>query len=516
MMKTLPYILLLAMLLPSPLAGAGMDDDALAEADQAPIVPGAAFGIATAVMPETIIFSYMRRMEADVSASQDLKDEISRYRVMALDRKRKLNGTWLGPDDFARRRQAFLQYLQQAEETALQTKPKTVSGRDTTEAELRTQAAAIQPKLALAARVWPDPLIRNFLIGLTGLQTKSNLPQAEAAFQNCCRAAPQIVGFRQALGLTLAQMDRPLDGLQELVHAARLSGNSRYVLELMPAIMEKVPGAQRDRQPYIDADQLIKSSSGRGSSLLAGKTSSSSKTLGVKATWIMPGKDWVSRDLANLPTPPYDRLMFRQALGVPVGKNTLLVEAAVLEGAMEVSVEIEKDVWVQAKARNLSSYSRDSVMPLALLTVPGVEFEPVQAEKETVFEIPLSAELFATNAYIEMGQEIRQVKINIKSMDSGGNFTIEDKLLPGEAAGAIITNDNKFVGFLVGKTDPAVQSGGADRFITLNEIFPLLAKAGKSPSNSSLLLTGKVPQAKNKAVEGNRFLVRVTSAELLK
>ncbi len=89
---------------------------------------------------------------------------------------------------------------------------------------------------------------------------------------------------------------------------------------------------------------------------------------------------------------------------------------------------------------------------------------------------------------------------------------ISAHLLPGEAAGPILTGDNRLVGFLAPRTAVKVHNGGPDKLIRLDRIAQLIKRGQRSSSSSRYLR--KDAKAAPAPVKGNFFIVYATSGEL--
>ncbi len=288
----------------------------------------------------------------------------------------------------------------------------------------------------------------------------------------------------------------------------------------------KVPGDELQRSEYVDAKKLyedrqgiLRSSSSSGSSgLLGGSGSGTSGGSGVwgssssATTYVMPpgGKGWTVQGKLGLPTPPYDRLEFLQAVGVPIGKDSLLVDAAVLKDALEITVQIDEHTLAAAKVKKVGGDRGGP--PLAVLTVSGYEFTPVEGSKSTTLKTPAAAEIYAANAFEEMGQTIREVKLKVRSLGEAQSGKFEQHLLAGECAAPVVTDDGILIGFLAGKTDVGADDGGPNNFYPLRDLLSLIsqsssgtagASSGTGHSSSGLLGGGNNGHSGNSGTSGS-------------
>jgi hypothetical protein len=376
---------------------------------------------------------------------------------------------------------------------------------------------------------WQDPAIRSFLMGLTYMQNTDvdgkhdRMGDASKSFRDCIVIDPQVAGFHQALGEVLSHLSRHLEAVAEFTLALRLAPDSKQAMDRLKTELA-VPGLNITSAEYLQGRQVVKQQetiigSGRDNSgwgrsanswLIPSKSGSAWPAVGLSSgSSSAVGLAPVAKDKLTLPTPPYDRLVFRQALAVPVGKNTLLVDGDGLKdvpphlAVLAVTVLIDDRTLATAKVGRTGG---DKNPPLASLTVPGYEFTPLTTGKTTKFKAPMGARIFAANAYQEMGQTVRELKIKVKALEADGNPKIDEKVLPGEAAAAVVSDDGVLAGFLAGKTDVAAEGGGPNKFYPLKSLLPLIGGGGA--------FTGGVGgDGSAKPAAGKCFLVRVVLGE---
>lgn len=453
---------------------------------------GSGFVLQKAGQPEPIIFMLMRNFAStrDPSVSMDLRQQIERWRMMAHDRKRQSGGNWIGPADFDRARSAFLAYLKEADELfveARKPKPEVTAAGGTSSRYTpvplakpadkkdkdKNDAPAAFAKLRQAAQTWVDPLMRVFLLGAAEYEAKDYY-KAESLFRQCVDQAPRVAIFRQGHGLALMEINRPLDALAEFTQALRLEPNSREALRLVRAAMVKAPGSDARSPVYVAAEKLASQyPEAGGSSSSGGSLSSSSPPTGI--TWLMPGKELhVKSD--TLPTPPFDRLSFRQAVAVPVGTNLLMVDSAAVKDATDILVQIDAKTLVPAEIKRVTSTTRGKPLPpLSLLAVSGYSFTPLKADKSG--SGPGSAVAHGLGFYGEMGSEPRQ--FSVQARQDGGETKVAPGLSAGEAAAPVVTGEGELIGFLAGRTNAAVDNGGPDQLIGVDQLEPLLKQAAR-------------------------------------
>lgn len=465
--------------------------------------------------PEPIIFLFMRNMmSASIDTSVKLREDIERWRVYTHDRKRKVDTNWLTPDDFKRRREQYIKLLREAQASE---KKNTVStgfnsnlNINTPEAEkLKLQARNRQlEKAKFAARVWADPLLRDYLLGLADLQAEGNIPrQAHTLLGNDVAEAPRVAGLRQAYGMTLMRLNLPLEALPQFIQGLQLQPDSRELLDLLKNAMKKTPGADIKKPIFLEAQKLAN----RYKDTATPSGFSSSSTL---PSWVMPGRPWPNREADLLPTPPYDRLVFQQAVAIPVGKKTLLVDAAAVDKAEDVLVQLDAKTLVPGKVKNVSSFGKAAPLPLAIITITDGELTPITGDKDTTFAPNAPVTFYGLNFYEEMGSTVREVKAKIKTIATDGTTKLTSNLVPGEAAGPVIAADGQLVGFLAGKIDAMAEDGGPNKLYTLKEMLPLLDQARKaSPSFSSGSFNSVKRTPSTQPAPAKTFIVHIIASE---
>jgi tetratricopeptide (TPR) repeat protein len=361
-------------------------------------------------------------------------------------------------------------------------------------------------KLEAATRSWADPLIRNFLAAIVQYHQDS-FPQAEALFRKCADDAPLVAAFHQGHGLTLLQMDRASQALVELLCALELQPDSRDLLQDVDRAMKKVPGAEVKNAAYLQAQKVL--------ALYDDADKKAFPSRGI--SWLMPGREWTTRS-ESLPTPAYDRLVFRQALGVAVGKRTLLVDAAAVKDALELYVQIDEQTVAPASMRRISFGSSRVAPVLVPVFVGGYEFTPPTLADDAN-HAPSQGQVvaYALPSYPDFGSTFRKIPGQFGKPAASGTPALTVTLAPGDAAGPVFTADGAtLLGFLAGKIDPAVEGGGADAFWPLAQQGQALKQA-RSPS-SSIDYSG-YSRARRKAqtqpAQGQVFVVHAIFGEKL-
>jgi len=489
-----------------------------ASAVQPPVPPTRKFfSIDAANEPEPVIFMLMRQLNAQgTSGVLDVRRQLERWRALAHDRKRRSGAKWLTPKEFAQHRKTFIHLLAEAKEAERKAKENmrkyssgTSSRYPTRKDQQRLPKAALN-KLRLAVNSWGDPLIRGFLTGVLQYDSGS-FAQAAAAFRTCCAEAPRVAGFYQGYGVALTKINQHKQALPAYVRMLRLRPDDKDAVRMLQDGFDNVPGGMATSlKAYREADTLLsqyEQPSGSGASTYRRYYSSRS------VSWLMPGRGWrASR--GTLPVPPYDRLSFRQCIGVPVGKGALLVDEAVVKDAVEVFVQIDAKTVVPAKVSRSSSYSSSKKkvpVRLSLAAVVGYTFTPLPYREDKQPAKGRKILAYGLGLYEEMGSRARLIHGEVKNIDDEGNLKVTPRLAPGEVTSPVLTTDGELIGFLAGRIDIKHDSGGLHRFVPVSALASILKRASSSRRSSSYSRAKRT--VKPVAVEGSAFIVYAIVAE---
>ena len=454
------------------------------------------------IHPESHVFLTLRQLAGTPAgtAAYELREQAKAWRVKVHDRQRKFIGRWIPPEDMARAREEFAARLSGARtvQTKIRRAGSTTAAGRAAQARLRRGLGA---QFRQAAKVWPDVLMKDFLTGIAHLEGL-NYNGALQMFERCIAAAPRVPAFRQGKVLALAGRNEKLPALGAALELLGLMPDSRETYNLVRKTMDDVPGTRMTDPTFELAKQILLTYEEP-----AAKTYSRPGT-----TWLMPGRPWVAREY-TLPTPPYDRLVFRQAVGVPVGKNALLVDKGALRGALEAYVAIRGDVIVPAKIQRTSTWgSKRKVAPLDMVMVRDFNFTPLKADGGARVSKGQVLTAYGLSLYEEMGSEVRQISTVVEGLGADGAVSLSQKLSAGEGVGPVVTKDGQLVGFLDAKTDPMVDGGGPDAFIPVAHVATLVKQAGRTRSSF-----GGYSRVKRtvtpKPAPGRFFLVFITAAE---
>jgi len=452
---------------------AGLSLSRSAAAQEAPVV-GESSGSASpapltaakATVPETVIYGQMREIRLTTSTDRavELRQALQTWRGYAHERRRKVDGAWVLPREFARKREAVTRMLTEAQDLLKSAKTDT----EKQAAQTRTNAKILQ-----AAQAWQDPLTRTYLMGLANFRAGKN-DHALTQAKDCVTAAPFLPGFQQLYGASLLKKDRPLDASAALALAVRLR-NDRDSVSLLRQALGKVPGIHINGAVFKQAQETLQAAQAASNSTTPPPPVDPAKLAPPLPQSGRPGS--TTRTQLPFPLPAFDRLTFRQAVAVPVASNALLLDSA-LADATELYVRLGTDLYATAKVRRVTAGTRTKPLPLTLVTVDGVEFTPISGDKETVFQDGQRAVGSAVGVLMEMGMSSRPLRGRLSVKDGVTGFGGE--LLPGESAAPVLTAEGQLAGMLLGRTDVTAEHGGPATFVPLADLLPLLEQARKA------------------------------------
>ncbi len=496
------------------------------------------WNINEATLPEPIVFMLSRQIELlGKSATDTMRKQSRQWKIVAHDGKRKLGQGWLTRTQQRQRRTSFEKRLRQGDKFAQQAKrlsDRTASDRSK-KRKLLTNA---RREYTAAVSALPDTLMRNFFTAVLDMRKRS-YKKAERGFARCIRAEPLVAAFHQGRGIALSKLDRPLDALAEFVICLELRDDTYDTIQLIEAAMKNVPGAKLGDKTYLKAQDLLDRYE---------KATSTRRTRNTSITWLMPGSDWQKKsyhrpgsDRSNKQQPdthfapflpPYDRIISKQAIAIPISETSLLVDKDAIVGAGIIYVQIAPNKIVRAwkgrssKARTSSRSKRGKrpELPLAIIHTDGVTFTPVNIEKIKPLKTDQVVTIRATNLYRQMGTEIRLGQATVtqatkpatRPSSQQDSVTLsKSALLPGETIGAVMV-DGVFSGLLTSRTKPQENGCGKSDFITPTDlsawIEPIKRSLGRKRPTSSRKPRIKEDAPKETAT-GNVFLVHIIIGE---
>ncbi|OPX24517.1 MAG: hypothetical protein B1H04_01905 [Planctomycetales bacterium 4484_123] len=473
-----------------------------------PICPSVRWNQGQVTLPEPVVFMLARRVELlpPGMVTEGTRRELAQWRAMAHDRKRKCGALWLSRDDQRRRRAVFEQKLRQAADKVRQANRIYGRTRADRRRKRKLQAEALE-LLRAAAKVWPDSLIGEFLLACVELRA-GEYQKAELHFRRCAQAAPLVAAFHQGRGLALSGLKRPLRALEEFAISLRLRDETYQTLKALQDAIAQVPGTSLNHPACRRARDLLNRYE---------QPPARYRTYSRGIPWLMPGKVWTSRN-DSLPLPPYDRLVARQTIGVPVGPCTLLVDATATSGAELAYVQLSPEALLPARASRASSYRPAKgklPLPLTTFTVPGARFKPVDLAKPAALKVGQRLIVRAANSYRQMGTGIRTGEVKVLSVGPDG-VQLSGGLLPGEAMGVAFAGQT-FAGLLTARDDPQAPGGGSSVFVSPTVLAEWAARAKRSFARRSSYGYSRGPRLKADAIKASSdspvFLVHLLFGE---
>lgn len=439
-----------------------------------PARPDVVWTIEKAVLPEAILFMVSRRLEllADDPSSLALREQVRRWRISAHDGQRKLGHQWLSRTEQRRRRGEYEKRQRLAYEHARKARSLSRSQDPQKVRQYKEYTVRAAREMETGIRNWPDSLMQMFFLAVLDLERK-DYKQAEIRFRKCIEAEPLVAAFRQGRGMALLGLSRPLTALAEFVGCMQLRDDTYQTRYLVEETMKAVPGVKLKDPVYLMARDLLDRYEEPRS---AYRPSSSRGT-----AWLMPSRrPWMSQGLV-LFLPTYDRIVTRQALGVPVAAGALLVDKAALKGAELVYVQLSDNVIVRAypKKTIYGFSSKKADLPVTLLLVPTATFTPVDLIAPAKLKAGDDVTVRAANALRQMGTTIRADRTKVVSVEDG-TPVLKTGSLPGERVAAVFLDD-VFAGLVTGRAVLQEDDCGTSTFIKPAD----LAALGKQLKRSS-------------------------------
>lgn len=434
-----------------------------------------------ATRPDTLVFVLMRKLALvpPGSESVSLRQSMDPWRVACHDGVTRSGSRWIKPAELKRLRENFDKVRAEGEDALRKARSGYSKSNQDKVRQIQAVAAA-QARMQVAASNWGDPIIRSFLLGELALE-QDNAPSANALFRECIRQMPLVAGFYQGRAMALTKADRHLEALADYAMVLRLRDDDATAYFDLVEAMKRVPGGMIKNQAYTQAEKLVNQYVPP-----TAKPTQSSYGRGVR--WLMPGGDWqANKD--SLATPAYDYFRVNKAVALPIGQGLLLVDANAIAGAAELMLELSPGRYVRAEVVKLSSGSATSApttLPIAAVRVKNYSFMPTLIDEKGKLASGDELTLFAQSLPEELdGPAPRKAVITVSELAGDGTPKLSGRLLPGESAGPLLNADGKLVGFLAGRTDPMVEAGGPNTFISLKELAPYIAQVNKAAKSSS-------------------------------
>jgi hypothetical protein len=459
------------------------------------------------IRPESHVFLEMREQAALGAGAANFAagEKIKTWQAKVHDSERRVGARWMSPKDCEHQRDEFKDKLAKASGLASKIRQtgSASSGGKADQAKLRR---SLSEEFRLAARLWPDPLLSDFLEALAYLEGQ-NTAEALRGFRACAVTAPRVAAFRQGQAIALGLRDERMDALAAALEALQLQPDSRDAFDLANETLMTTPGKFTLEPACVLAKSIVDQYDPPAKGSVIARTGIS---------WLMPGRAWVSRENL-LPTPPYERLTFRQAVGIPAGPNALLVDRSAMKDALEVFVAVDAKTLVPAHivpgGSNVAVKGKEPP-PVDLIAVEDLTFTPLEEVEEGAAGGGKGVQVTGASVGIfeEMGSELRPLAGTLDAGAGEGDAKLTARLAPGEVTAPVITKDGHLMGFLEGRTDAMADGGGPDRFIPVSLADDLIKRAAR-PLGSS----GGYARVKRKVVAkpapGQFFLVYITAAD---
>ena len=455
----------------------------------------------TLTRPEGLVFLAMQKLATTV-ATYGARQEIKQAQAQAHDGLRKADGKWLSPKDVADAKDRYEKILKDTRQEFNDLR-KAATGNATARAEVPRRRRQLAAAYRKAADCWPDDLLSCFLTATAQLEGLDYY-NAERSFSKCIEIAPRVAAFHQGKSLALAGRGKHVESLAEAVTVVELQPDSSDAVAFLKQRLEATPGNLLTDPTYVLAKNVL--------DLYTTTRSRYASRAGTN--WLLPGKSVLTPEY-TMPKLPMDRLEFRQAVGVPVGKNALLVDADVLNGAVEAFVAVDADTTVPGQvSRNMGLFGfacrqeemrrarQPAVRPRSGVHAPDHQRRQTRNQRGVSF--------YAMPFYQQMGRQIRPVNALVRKAGRRGEMELSMQLLPGETAGAVIYKEGSLLGFLAGRTDCMAEGGGPSRFVPISEMASLLKRAQGNGYSSYNQAKRKVSP---KPAKGQYFKVFVIAAE---
>ena len=454
--------------------------------------------------PEALVFLAMQKLARSAAGlgSYDAQKNVKAYQAKAHDGERKVRGRWMSPNNVLAAKEQYLEIIKDSR-SMMSDLRRAAYGGSSDQAEAARHRRALAAHYRKAAVLWPDDLMSDFLMGAAALEGLDYIG-AQRMFDRCIAAAPRVAAFHQGRALALYGRKQPLKGLAAALDAIHLQPDSKDALAFLKQSLEETPGDMMTAPTSVLATAIVD---------LYEQPSRTSTYVRRGTSWLMPGKPITATEY-SLPTLPMDRLEFRQAIGVPVGKHALLADKTVLNGALEAFIVIDSKTTVPAQVVRYSSYSYGSKAPLpvALLYVRDLEFTPLTTDGKDKSRKDLAVSFYGLDFFEQMGSQVRTVEAKIRGDGGKGGVTLSAELRPGEGAGPVISKSGALLGFLEGRTDPMVDNGGPGKFVPVAALEALIKRAQRNTSSTSGY-GGAKRKVVPKPAAGRYFRIFVTAAE---
>ncbi len=443
--------------------------------------PDETFSMGEAAMPESIAFTLSRRAveENDAALAYKLNQQAKEFQDAAHDRRRRVDGDWMTPGDYGTARLNYTRLINDTDGTSNKLRrSRELLLRTTDEdqrAELKAEIAQfeedLETRLSTAAEAWLDPTIATFLEGVAYYKS-GYYSKALSRFQSCRERYPLVIAYHQAYGLAGMHVDGfELDAVDAILDQISLDPDSAQARIALQEAMKNVPSEDIRTDIYERAQNVIDN------------TDPSVFKSPQQSVWKMPGEGrnpgWLDKE-ATLPIPPYDRLVFRQSVGVAVSAGVVMVDADTVQNADSVFLRVGNTVVPASVKRTTSAY-REIAPQLAWVETTEFQFNtPIVVSDKMVFHLDDHVKFKTLPVFTEMGTTPESASTRITTMTENGDpATLDIMLAPGQGATPVLTEDNRLAGVLLGKTQYLKENGGPDEILPARTLLPIIQKIQK-------------------------------------
>jgi len=455
--------------------------------------------------PEAMVFLAMQKLAAmsPGMGGYDARQDVKTFQAKAHDGERKADGKWYSPKEVIRAKERYQEFIKDSGDAKNELR-RAETGTPSARAEVPRRCRELALFYRKAATAWPNDLLGEFLMGAAQIEGLDFIA-AQHSFERCIAAAPRVAAFHHGKALALAGRNQPVASLASAIDAIELQPDSQDALAFLKQSHDATPG-------NLMADPICVLAKAIMDRYETPSRTSSGFRRGI--SWLMPGRS-VTASEHSLPSLPMDRLEFRRAVGVPVGKHALLADSAVLDGALEAFVVIDGKTTVPAQVVRTSTYGSSSkvALPVAVVYVRDVEFTPLPADGKEKPGKNQAVSFYGLAFFEQMGGRIRPVDAIVRGADPNGSAALSAQLIPGEGAGPVISKSGSLLGFLAGRTDPTADGGGSDRFVPVQDLSALIKRAQQSSGTGYSSYSRNKRQVAPKPATGQYFTVFVTAAE---
>jgi len=459
-----------------------------------------------ATLPEPLLYMTMRQIELlpPGQVAPATRAKLRHWQAYCHERRRKFGTLWLDREERRRRREAFASRAEEAGDALRRAKRRRA---DDHKERVRQRREIAQARAALiqAAKTWPDQVISEFLVATQELDG-GEYAAAQRRFQWCIRAEPLVTAFHQGRGMALLGLKLPLKALEEFETCLKQRDDTLQTMHLLKTAMLEVPGRALRNAEFLEAKALLERYEPPAREYRPYRNGT---------RWLMPGREWTSRE-GDLPTPPYERIICRTALAVPITEDVLVTDTEALAGALAVYVQATPGEVVRATPPRTYGSRRPGEVPLTLIRAHGAAFTPVEMEKSAPLTGGVKLTIHAVNAYRQMGAAIRRGQATVASAGEGGVKLEGTGLLPGERVGAAFAGE-RFAGFLTARIKLRGDQAAASEFVDPEALSEWAGKAKSALSRYRPSSYSRGPKRKEDApltpAPGRVFVVYILCGE---